>query len=110
VDQGNLGSAAALEQLVGAAQGLTEGKVPLDVFQIRQDGARGITIVAGNYISNRLYVGVRQPLLFQQGTQATTYDTGTQGEFEYEAAPWLFLNFLGGADRVMLFCKSRYVY
>jgi translocation and assembly module TamB len=109
-DQGNLGSAAALEQLVGAAQGLAEGKIPLDVFQIRQDGARGITIVAGNYISNRLYVGVRQPLLFEQGTQATTYDTGTQGEFEYEAAPWLFLNFQGGADRIMFFCKSRYVY
>ncbi len=110
VDQGNLGSAMALEQLVGAAQGLAEGKVPLDVFQIRQDGARGITIVAGNYVSSRLYVGVRQPLLFEQGTQDTRYDTGTQGEFEYEATPWLFLNFQGGANRIMLFCKSRYVY
>jgi translocation and assembly module TamB len=110
VDQGNLGTAAAIEQLVGAAQGVTEGKVPLDVFQIRQDGARGITIVAGNYVSNKLYVGVRQPILLEQGTQDAGLETGTQGELEYEAAPWLFLNFQGGASRLLLFCKSRYVY
>jgi translocation and assembly module TamB len=109
-DQGNLGSAVALEQLVGAAGGMTEGIVPLDVFQIRQDGARGITIVAGNYVTPKTYLGVRQPILFSQGTQDTYYSIATQFEVEYQASPWAFINFQGGSDRVLLFLKSRYAY
>jgi translocation and assembly module TamB len=109
-DQGNLGSAVALEQLVGAAGGITEGIVPLDVFQIRQDGARGITIVAGNYVTPKAYLGIRQPILFSQGTQDTYYDTATQFEVEYQASPWAFINFQGGSTRVLLFLKSRYAY
>jgi translocation and assembly module TamB len=109
-DQGNLGSAVALEQLVGAAGGMTEGIVPLDVFQIRQDGARGITIVAGNYVTPKTYLGVRQPILFSQGTQDTYYNTSTEFEVEYQASPWAFINFQGGSSRVLLFLKSRYAY
>jgi autotransporter translocation and assembly factor TamB len=109
-DQGNLGSAAALEQLVGAAGGLTEGKIPLDVFQIRQDGARGITIVAGNYPTPRTYLGIRQPILINQGTLDTYYDVRTQFEVEYQASSWLFFNFQGGSSRTLLLLKSRYAY
>ena len=100
----------ALEQLVGVAGGITEGSVPIDVFQIRQDGARGITIVAGNYVNPKTYAGVRQPILFSQETQDTYYDNGTQFELEYEARPWLFLNLRGGSSRVLLFLKARHAY
>lgn len=109
-DQGGLAGAMALEQLVGVAGGLTEGSVPIDVFQIRQDGARGITIVAGNYVNPKTYMGIRQPILINQGTQETYYDTRTQFELEYEAQPWLFLNFQGGSSRLLLFLKARHAY
>jgi hypothetical protein len=92
------------------AGGLTEGSVPVDVFQIRQEGARGITIVAGNYVNPKTYVGIRQPILFSQGTQDSYYDTRTQYELEYEAQPWLFLNLQGGSSRTLLFLKARYAY
>jgi len=109
-DQGGLAGAMALEQLVGVAGGIAEGSMPLDVFQIRQDGARGITVVAGNYVSAKTYLGVRQPILFNQGTEDTYYDTRTQYELEYEARPWLFLNLQGGSSRTLLFLKARVAY
>ncbi len=109
-DQGGLAGAMALEQLVGVAGGLAEGSMPLDVFQIRQDGARGITVVAGNYVSPKTYLGIRQPILLNQGTEDSYYDTRTQYELEYEARPWLFLNLQGGSSRTMLFLKARMAY
>ncbi len=109
-DQGGLAGAMALEQLVGVAGGLAEESMPLDVFQIRQDGARGITVVAGNYVSPKTYLGVRQPILFNQGTEDSYYDTRTQYELEYEARPWLFLNLQGGSSRTLLLLKARVAY
>ncbi len=109
-DQGGLAGAMALEQLVGVAGGLAEGSMPLDVFQIRQDGARGITVVAGNYVGPKTYLGIRQPILLNQGTEDTYYDTRTQYEMEYEARPWLFLNLQGGSSRTLLFLKARVAY
>ncbi len=108
--QGNLATSAALEQVVGAIGGLAEDKIPLDIFQIRQDGARGITIVAGNYVSPKTYVGVRYPILLQQTGQDNYYDTGTEFEVEYQSFPWLFWNAKGGSTRLMLLLKSRYAY
>jgi translocation and assembly module TamB len=108
--QGNLATSAALEQVVGAIGGLTEDKIPLDIFQIRQDGARGITIVAGNYVNPKTYVGVRYPILLQQTGQDNYYDIGTEFEVEYQSFPWLFWNARGGSTRLMLLMKSRYAY
>jgi hypothetical protein len=109
-DQGGLAGSMALEQLVGVAGGLTEGSMPLDVFQIRQEGARGIIVVAGNYVSAKTYLGIRQPILFNQGTEDSYYDTRTQYEFEYEAEPWLFLNLQGGSSRTLMMLKARVAY
>jgi len=108
--QGSLATSAALEQVVGAIGGLAEDKIPLDIFQIRQDGARGITIVAGNYVTPETYVGVRYPILLQQTGQDSYYDTGTEFEVEYQSFPWLFWNAKGGSTRLMLLLKSRYAY
>ena len=108
--QGNLATSAALEQVVGVIGGLTEDKIPLDIFQIRQDGARGITIVAGNYVTPKTYVGVRYPILLQQTGQDNYYDTGTEFEVEYQSFPWLFWNAKGGSTRLMLLLKTRYAY
>ncbi len=109
-DQGGLAGAMALEQLVGVAGGIAEESMPLDVFQIRQDGARGITVVAGNYVSSKTYLGIRQPILLNQGTEDTYYDTRTQYEFEYQAKSWLFLNLQGGSSRTLLLLKARVAY
>lgn len=109
-DNYNMGSAAALEQVVGVAGSLTEGKLPFDVFQIRQDGARGVIIVAGNYVSPKTYLGVRQPIILDASSQNTYYKEQTQFEFEYETLPWLFLNFQGGSSRLLLLLKGRYAY
>jgi autotransporter translocation and assembly factor TamB len=109
-DNYNMGSAAALEQVVGVAGSLTEGKLPFDVFQIRQDGARGVIIVAGNYVTPKSYLGVRQPIILDASSQNTYYKEQTQFEFEYETLPWLFLNFQGGSSRLLLLLKGRYAY
>lgn len=110
-DQGSIAAAVALGQVVGSAQGLVDGRVPLDVFQVRQDGARGVTIVGGSYVFPSLYAGFRQPIVLARDSRApNTSDVGTEFELELEILRGLFITAEGGAERLSSFFRGRYAY
>lgn len=99
-----------LTPLAGAFEDIAEETVGLDVFQIRQDGLNGATLVAGKYARPKLYVGLRQPVYFMEQDFADADQRRLQLEFEYTASRRLLLNLRGKGDAVRLLLRTRYEY
>lgn len=99
------GAAVASDQLVGLLQRTAMDVVGVEVLEIDSDG-----IVAGWFLSPRLYVGFTQPL-FSGSSEVTSTEEQTRAfEVEYEAYRWLVLNVQRGGSRIGFFLKSRYAY
>jgi translocation and assembly module TamB len=104
------GTAIALGQAAGAVEDIG-ASVGLDVLQVRDDGVRGATVVAGSYVNPKTYVGVRQSATFEnQGTSSSSTGASTEVELEYMLVKWLVANFQGGVSDVRLMFRSRYSY
>lgn len=102
------GASFALSQAASYLEDAASETVGLDVVEIRQDGLRGATLVAGRYVSPRLYVGFQQSLtLREQEEGIARRDRGTQIELEYEAWRWLLLNLQGGQSDYRFFFRTR---
>lgn len=103
---------AGLTEVTGALEESAQQTVGLDVVQIRQDGLRGVTLVAGEYVRPRVYLGLRQPVLFETEEVGQATDTGedVQLEMEYIAHRRLSLDFLGEGDAFRLLARTRYAY
>jgi hypothetical protein len=101
-----------LTDVTGAVEEAAQESVGLDVVQIRQDGLRGATLVAGEYIRPRLYLGLRQPVLYEEEEVRETADTGkdVQIEAEYLADRFLTFSFRGEGNAFRLLARSRYAY
>ena len=101
-----------LTGVTGAVEEAAQETVGLDVVQIRQDGLRGMTLVAGEYVKPRVYVGLRQPVLFETEEVGQSTDTGEdiQLEMEYLAHRRLSLDFLGEGNAFRLLARTRYAY
>ena len=101
-----------LTGVTGAVEEAAQESVGLDVVQIRQDGLRGMTLVAGEYVKPRVYLGLRQPVLFETEEVGQTTDTGEdiQLEMEYLAHRRLSLDFLGEGNAFRLLARTRYAY
>jgi translocation and assembly module TamB len=98
------GQASALVEDWGASLGL-------DVLQVRNDGVEGATMVAGNYVNPKTYLGIRQSATFEtQQNSATSTGASTEIEVEYELLQWLLLNLQGGVGDLRLMFRSRYAY
>ncbi len=98
------GQASAIVEELGASLGL-------DVLQVRDDGVRGATMMAGNYVNRRTYLGIRQSAIFQsQQTSATSTGSTTEVEVEYELLQWLLLNIQGGVEDLRIMFRSRLPY
>ncbi|HEU4587871.1 MAG TPA: translocation/assembly module TamB domain-containing protein, partial [Gemmatimonadales bacterium] len=93
----NVATAAAASSLAEAGRQATG----LDVVRIQQDGRHGTTLVAGQYVAPRVYVGFRQPMVFRDDPDETS-GTGAQTTFEaeYAAFEWLVTNAQGASDRL----------
>lgn len=115
---GNNGNDAAgtaaqigLSRLTGAVEELAERNIGLDVVQIRQDGLRGATLVAGKYLSSRVYIGFRQPVSFEtQTTENSAAGRQPLFELEYSAWRWLLLNLQGEGSRFQGFLRGRHAF
>jgi translocation and assembly module TamB len=107
----SIAAQTALAQVTGRVEDVAKEAVGLDVVQIRQDAVQGATLVAGRYMSPRLYVGFRQPVQYQ-GNDATSTSTNyrTQVEVEYEAYQWLLMNLQGEASEINSFIRVRRAY
>jgi translocation and assembly module TamB len=85
-------------------------QVGLDVVEIRQDPAKGTLVIAGRYVSPKLYVGFQQPIT--KGDREEGLDEqhqGTQVELEYSLYRWLLVNLQGGAE-FRWFFRTRYAF
>jgi hypothetical protein len=106
------GGALALGQLSAAVETYAREQVGLDVVEITTDGLEGVTLLAGRYLSPRLYLGIRQPLSFQRSEgEASQRTPDPEVEVELEAVRWLLLNLqAGGRTGVEFFVRSRISY
>lgn len=105
------GSEYALGQVTGLVEGLAAEGVGLDVVEIRTDGLRGATLIAGRYVRPELYVGFKQPV--GRNPDNPDADTGfdqTEVEIELQALRWLLLNMEAGNSAVSFFFRVRHAY
>jgi translocation and assembly module TamB len=107
----NLAADLALRQVARNVQSSLGETLPLDVVEIRSDGIRGVTLVAGRYTTPELYLGLKQPISFSTDEHTSTSATKTtEFEVEYEAYRWLLMNLQGGSSVLRFFLKTRHVY
>jgi translocation and assembly module TamB len=108
---GSFGSDVALSQITGLVEGLASEGVGLDVIEIRPDGLRGATLIAGRFVSPKVYVGFKQPI----GRDPDDPDghsefERTEVELEYQALRWLLLNMEASNSAVSFLLRYRHVY
>ncbi len=97
--------------MTAGVEEMAERAIGLDVVQIRQDGLRGTTLVAGKYVSPSLYVGFRQPITYQEKTtESTDSSEDFEIETEYSILDWLVLNLQGSGTVFRSYLRGRYAY
>lgn len=105
------GADFALSRMTSLVETAAARGVGLDVVEIRREGLRQMTLVAGKYVTPRLYVGFAQPVSFEEGDGLSF---GSQArselEIEYEALRWLLLNVEGSGSSLRLFLRGRHAY
>lgn len=107
----SIGSEFALGQVTGLVEGLAAEGVGLDVVEIRTDGLRGATLIAGRYVQPALYVGFKQPV--GRDPDDPDADAGfeqTEVEVELQALRWLLLNMEASNSAVSFLFRSRHAY
>ena len=105
------GADFALSQMTSLIESAAARSVGLDVVEIRREGLREATLVAGKYVTPRLYVGFAQPVSLQEGDGLSFGSEGrSELEIEYEAWRWLLLNIEGSGSSVRFFLRGRYAY
>ncbi|MDX1646989.1 MAG: hypothetical protein R3304_07580, partial [Longimicrobiales bacterium] len=86
-------------------------RVGLDVVEIRREGLRQATLVAGKYVTPRLYVGFAQPVSLREGDGLSFGSEGqSEVEIEYEALRWLLINIEGSGSSIRFFLRGRRAY
>ncbi|HEX7070384.1 MAG TPA: translocation/assembly module TamB domain-containing protein, partial [Rhodothermales bacterium] len=94
------GAGLALNEVAGVLEGIAGEGLGLDVIEIQHDGLRGAVLIAGKYVSPRVYVGVSQPVTFNSSVVNETLLGGNQAKteltMEYEVFKWLLLKLSGG--------------
>ncbi len=105
------GTSVAVSQLQGVIEGVGQDQLQLDVVEIRQDAVRGATLVAGRYVSPRVYLGFAQPLGFgQSATDQLNRNLYPEAQVEYNAFKWLLMRLEGGVADMRFLLRSRYSY
>jgi hypothetical protein len=82
-----------------------------DVFELRQEPIRGLTLTAGRYLSSRLFVDLQLPLqLGSQVQQSGGSSLGPGFELEYTLRRWLRANLRGGSLSPGFLLRGRRAY
>lgn len=109
-DVAGLGADIALSRLTGGLGELARRSLGLDVVEIRQDGLKGLTLVAGTYPARRLYVGFQQPVVFQGSDRAGYGISDTELDAEYRVNDWLLANLSGSRSIARFFLGARHAF
>ena len=100
-----------MSQVAGVATSAAQQATGLDVLQVRFDALQGATLVSGNYLNPKLYVGIRQPLQYKDSSSPTSTETyRTRYEVEYGIYRWLVINLQGETSKLRSFFRARYAY
>lgn len=105
------GAEVALGRLSESVAGAAGEALGFDVFQIRPDGLRGLTLTAGRYVADRLFLSLQQPI--QLSSDARGGSSGMLGpgfELEYTARRWLRTTLRGGNVPPRFFFRGRYAF
>ncbi|HYC32415.1 MAG TPA: translocation/assembly module TamB domain-containing protein, partial [Gemmatimonadales bacterium] len=104
------GADLALGRLSESVAGAAGEALGLDVFQIRQDGLRGLTLTAGRYVGSRVFLSLQQPIQLSSDAQGSTAAYGPGFELEYAARRWLRANLRGGNVPPRFFIRGRHAF
>ena len=105
----DIGIDLVASQLTGSLERFAQREVGLDVVQIQQDGLQGTTLVAGKYVTPRLFVGFRQGMVFQpEDGHSFSEGLSAEAEAEYQALEWLILSVRGGTSAIRVFLEGSY--
>jgi hypothetical protein len=101
----------AMSTLSSAISSAAGSGLGFDVFQIRQEPSRGLTLTAGRYLGSRLFLDMELPLQVGGGSQqATSSNLGPGFELEYTLQRWLRANVRGGSLSPGLVFRARRAY
>jgi translocation and assembly module TamB len=109
--RGSSGTQIALGTLTTALSNAAGEQLGFDVFQLRQDPARGLTLTAGRYLGPRLFLDLQLPL--QLGTlqrQSSGANLGPGFELEYRLERWLRAELRGGSLSPGFLFRGRRAY
>ena len=105
----DIGIDLVASQLTGSLERFAQQEVGLDVVQIQQDGLQGTTLVAGKYVTPRLFVGFRQGMVFQpEDGHSFSEGLSAEAEAEYQALEWLVMSIRGGTSAIRVFLEGSY--
>jgi translocation and assembly module TamB len=101
----------AMSTLTGAISSAAGSGLGFDVFQIRQEPSRGLTLTAGRYLGSRLFLDLELPLQVGGASQqATSSSLGPGFELEYTLQRWLRANVRGGSLSPGMVFRARRAY
>jgi autotransporter translocation and assembly factor TamB len=105
------GGQLALNALSEAVAGQAGEGLGFDVFQIRQNGAQGLTLTAGRYLGSKLFASLQQPLQIGGTAEASaTRSSGPGFELEYSLERWLRSTLRGGSLPAAFLFRGRHAY
>jgi translocation and assembly module TamB len=108
---GSEGEQLVLSQLTDVVSSAVGQELGFDVFQIRQDGTQGLTLVAGRYLTPHFYVSLQQPLeLSGQSEQMPGANLGPGFELQYRMSPRVWVTMQGGSLPSGVLLRGRYAY
>ncbi|HET9947639.1 MAG TPA: translocation/assembly module TamB domain-containing protein, partial [Longimicrobiales bacterium] len=110
-DLAEVGAGIAAGQIASAVELAAQRSIGLDVVEIRREGVRGATLVAGKYLSPRLYLGFAQPVLQREGAGAQLgRQSSSEIEVEYQLVRDWLLNLEGSGSALRAFLRGRFAY
>jgi translocation and assembly module TamB len=108
---GSIGEQVAFGALAEAVSTRAGEGFGFDVFQIRQEGTRGLTLTAGRYVASRLFLNFQLPLQLGGGSRADPgANLGPGFELEYTARRWLRAGIRGGSISPGFSLRARHAY
>jgi translocation and assembly module TamB len=108
---GGGGGQVAMSTLTSAISNAAGQGLGFDVFEIRQEPARGLTLTAGRYLGSRLFLDLQLPLqLGGQAQQTSGSNLGPGFELEYRLRRWLSADLRGGSLSPGFLLRGRRAY
>jgi translocation and assembly module TamB len=108
---GSTGQQVAYGALAGAIANAAGQGLGFDVFQIRQEPTRGLTLTAGRYVGSRLFLDLQLPLQLGTSSQQTAgSNLGPGFELEYTLQRWLRASLRGGSLSPGFLFRARRAY